>query len=470
MKPFVERNPFVIGLIGIVGLLAIIIAALNYQKLPGFNQGRNYSAYFDDAGGLADGASVQVSGFQAGRVTGISLDGQRVLVKFKVNKNIRLGERTEAAIKTKSLLGTKIVEVTPRGEGRLEDTIPLDRTTSPYQLPDALGDLTVTISGLNTDQLSDSLRVLSETFSQTPPDLKIAVQGVARFSDVLNQKDTALRELLSNANKSTEVLAERSNQVVSLVTNTNALMAELQSQSAALDQLSGNISSVSRQLQGFIQENRSTMKPALEKLNGVLATIDNRKDRVKKSINMLGTYAMALGESVGSGPFFKSYIANLLPGQFVQPFIDAAFSDLGLDPNVKLPSELTDPQIGQPGTPALPVPYPRTGQGGEPRLNLPDAITGNPGNQPCGPPGIPLSGTNCYPYRDPGPAPAAGGPPPGPPGSAPPGVAPTPQPSPAPFLIPGSGQVPSVTQAVVPADPQAPTGPPPGPVIQEDGQ
>ena len=45
---------------------------------------------------------------------------------------------------------------------------------------------------------------------------------------------------------------------------------------------------------------------------------------------------MSLGESVSSGPFFKTYVANLLPGQFVQPFIDAAFSDLGLDPNVLL--------------------------------------------------------------------------------------------------------------------------------------
>ncbi len=72
---------------------------------------------------------------------------------------------------------------------------------------------------------------------------------------------------------------------------------------------------------------------------------------------------------------------NLAPGQFSQPFIDAAFSDLGLDPNVLLPSELVDPGVGQPGTPALPVPFPRTGQGGEPNLTLPDAITGNPGDR-----------------------------------------------------------------------------------------
>ena len=80
-----------------------------------------------------------------------------------------------------------------------------------------------------------------------------------------------------------------------------------------------------------------TLKPALDKLNGVLTIVDNRKERVQKSIKLLNTYAMSLGESVSSGPFFKAYVVNLLPGQFVQPFIDAAFSDLGLDPNVLLP-------------------------------------------------------------------------------------------------------------------------------------
>ncbi len=100
---------------------------------------------------------------------------------------------------------------------------------------------------------------------------------------------------------------------------------------------------------------------------------------------MLRDYATSLAKSVGSGPFFKAYLANLLPGQFVQPFVDAAFSDLGLDPNVLLPSQRVDPQIGQPGTPPLPVPFPRTGQGGEPRLTPPDAITGNPGDPAVAP-------------------------------------------------------------------------------------
>jgi phospholipid/cholesterol/gamma-HCH transport system substrate-binding protein len=83
--------------------------------------------------------------------------------------------------------------------------------------------------------------------------------------------------------------------------------------------------------------------------------------------------------------------------------------------------------VGQPGTPALPVPYPRTGQGGEPHLNLPDAITGNPGDPR-------------YPYREPLPAPPAGGPPPGPPAMSPPGIASVPDPVQAPFFVPAPGE------------------------------
>jgi phospholipid/cholesterol/gamma-HCH transport system substrate-binding protein len=335
------------------------------------------------------------------------------------------------------VLGAKILEVTPRGDSVLGGPIPLDRTTSAYQLPDALGDITAAISGLNTDQLSQSLTVLTETFKDTPPDLKVAVQGVQRFSETLNKRDAQLRELLANANKASGVLAQRSDQVVSLIANTNALLVQLKSQSGALDEISRNISAFAQQVKGFIAENGTTFKPAIDKLNGVLAIVDNRKEKVQEAIKLLNSYAMSLGEAVSSGPFFKAYLANLLPGQFLQPFVDAAFSDLGLDPNVLAPSERSDPQVGQPGTPALPVPYPRTGQGGEPRLTLPDAITGKPGDQGCGPPGLPLPGpTGCYPYREPAPAPPPGGPPPGPPAEPPPGLASEPPPPMGPVTDP----------------------------------
>jgi phospholipid/cholesterol/gamma-HCH transport system substrate-binding protein len=446
MKSFSERNLGIVGAVGVALTASLMLAALNYDRLPYFNSDESYSAYFTEAGGLIPGAPVQVSGLKVGKVSSVELDGPRVLVKFGVTKGVRVGDRTEASIKTKSLLGAKILEVTPRGEGEQSGPIPVDRTRPPYQLPDALGDLTATISGLNTDQLSNSLQVLADAFHDTPPELKIAVQGVARFSDTLNQRDAQLRNLLVNANKATTVLRERSDQVVTLIANTNALLVQLESQSRALDQISENISAVTQQLKGFIDENRSTLKPALDKLNGVLAIVDNRKERVQKAIKGLNSYALSLGESVSSGPFFKAYVPNLLPGQFLQPFVDAAFSDLGLDPNTLLPSQRIDPQVGQPATPALPIPYPRTGQGGEPRLTLPDAITGKPGDPH-------------YPYREPLPAPPPGGPPPGPPAAPPPNQRNTEAPPLNPDL-PAPGEIPPVTNPS-PSDPAPGPGEPP---------
>lgn len=449
MKSFAERNPLLVGAAGVTLTLGLVIGSLEYDKLPFVNPHQTISAYFTEAGGVTVGTPVQVSGYEVGHVGAVELDGNRVRVDLDLNKGIKLGDRTEAAIKTNSLLGAKLVQVTPRGDVPLHGPIPTERTQPPYKLPDALGDITTEIRGLDTRQLSDSLETLSQTFRDSPADLRVSIEGLGRFSQTLNSRDDQLRNLLTNANKATTVLAKRSDQVVGLVSDTNKLLLALQTQSKALDEISSNISSLTQQLTGVIGENRNTLKPALDKLNDALTVVDNRKTDVQASIKKLNAYAMSLGESVSSGPFFQAYIVNLLPGQFVQPFIDAAFSDLGVDPNVKRPSELPDPQVGQRATPPLPIPYPRTGQGGEPRRNLPDAITGKPGEQGCGPAGLPLPGpTGCYPYRDPGPAPLPGGPPPGPPAQAPPGLRSAPVPTgPSPIFVPAPGE---------PATPAAP--------------
>jgi len=366
MKPVSERNPVAVAALGIGVTAAILLTALNYDKVPLLAATETQSAYFADTGGLAVDAPVQVSGLRVGKVSDLALDRGRVLVEFDINDDVFVGDRSEAAIRTNTVLGAKVLEITTRGDQPLAQPIPVDRTTSPYQLPDALADLNNTIEGVDTAGVSDSLTTLTETFRETPPDFRIALQGVARLSDSLDRRDDRLRSLLANANSATTVLGRRTDDVVRLIGDSQSLLLALRSQSDALDRISGNVAALAVQLKAFIAENRAQFTPALDKLNGVLAIVDSRRDKVQDSIRRLNSYTMSLTESVSSGPFFKSYVANLLPGQFIQPFVDAAFSDLGLDPNVPLPSELTKPQVGQPGTLALPVPFPQTGQGGAP--------------------------------------------------------------------------------------------------------
>jgi phospholipid/cholesterol/gamma-HCH transport system substrate-binding protein len=456
MREFSERNPYVVGAIGIGVVVAAILLAVNYDKVPFLTGDKEYAAYFAEAGGLETNGVVEVSGARIGKVASIALDGSRVLVKFRIPGDIRLGERTEAAVKVKNFLGTKVIELTPRGEGRLSGPIPLERTTPAYQLPDVLGDLSATVAKLNTDQLSNALSVVAGEFSGTPPEVKAAAEGVARFSQTLAERDKELRNLLGNANKVTKVLAERSDEIVKLVGDTDSLLVALKAQSRFLDKIAVDNTTLGYALEKIIDDNHATLRPALEKLNGVVEILNNRKGRIQEAIKGLDSFALALGEAVSSGPFFKAYLVNLVPGQFIQPFIDSAFHDLGLDPATQLPSQLTDPLTGQPATPPLPIPYPRTGQGGDPRLHIPDAITGNPGDLPCSAPGRP-GAPGCYPLRQEPPAPPPGGAPPGPPAQGPgPGNAST-----GPVQQGAPGQIPPNQPPVL--APRESFGPRPGP-------
>ncbi|MEE6176869.1 MCE family protein [Mycobacterium sp. 050134] len=339
-------------------LICVTVAAFQYDKLPFVKNTNDYAAYFSEAGGIKAGNTVRVSGMGVGRVSTIGLEGTKVRVGFTVRRGIELGDRTEAAIKTETILGSKMLELTPRGEGKLTGVIPLERTTSPYDLPVALGDLTTTVSGLDTNQLSSALTTLAETFKETPADLKPALQGVARFSQTLNNRDEQLRSLLGDANKVSGVLGRRSQQIAGLVANSNALLAALLDERDSLDALMNNLTAVSHQISGLVNDNRTQLKPALDKLNGVLEILDNRKEDLQRTLPKFKRYAMSFGEVLGSGPFFKAYVANLIPGQLGGPTLDARMYDRPLDPDQKLPSEAVDPPTGTPPVPPENAPHP----------------------------------------------------------------------------------------------------------------
>ena len=49
-----------------------------------------------------------------------------------------------------------------------------------------------------------------------------------------------------------------------------------------------------------------------------------------EAIQRLGPYATELGEAVASGPFFNSYIQNLLPMEVVEPALNDALTRAGI--------------------------------------------------------------------------------------------------------------------------------------------
>ncbi|PRC57578.1 mammalian cell entry protein, partial [Mycobacterium sp. ITM-2017-0098] len=74
-----------------------------------------YQAVFAEAGGLAAGNQVKVSGVTVGTVSDVALARGTAVVTFAVNDSVRLGDATTAHVGIGTLLGERTLVVEPRG-------------------------------------------------------------------------------------------------------------------------------------------------------------------------------------------------------------------------------------------------------------------------------------------------------------------------------------------------------------------
>ena len=92
---------------------SLVLISFGYTGLPFWPQGKTYEAYFTDAAGISPGSDVNVSGIKVGHVESVGLAGTAAKVRFTVDRKVRVGEQSLAAIKTETVLGEKLLEITP---------------------------------------------------------------------------------------------------------------------------------------------------------------------------------------------------------------------------------------------------------------------------------------------------------------------------------------------------------------------
>jgi phospholipid/cholesterol/gamma-HCH transport system substrate-binding protein len=334
-SPKGERDPLRTGVFGLVIVVCVVLIAFGYSALPFWPQGKTYDAYFTDAGGITPGNAVLVSGFKVGKVSSVSLAGDTAKITFSVDRQVVLGDQSLAAIRTDTILGERSISISPAGTGHAT-SIPVTRTTTPYTLNGALEDLGQNANNLNRPQFEQALKVLTDTLRDATPQLRGALDGVTSLSRTLNTRDEALQGLLAHAKSVTAVLSERAGQVNKLVVDGNQLFAALDERRAALSSLISGIGDVSAQISGFVNDNRKEFGPALNKLNSVLANLNERRDYITEALKRLPTYATTLGEVVGSGPGFNVNVYGVIPAPLL-----ASMFDFFYQPG-KLPESLAD--------------------------------------------------------------------------------------------------------------------------------
>src|SRR3954453_8277511 len=313
-KPFRDRNPVIIGAVSLTVIAALVFLAFNAQSLPVIGGGTIYRAQFSEAAGLQPDDPVRVAGGKVGKVEGLTLEHGAVTVEFRVSDAF-VGNQSEAAIKIETVLGAKYLALVPRGSTALDPgtPIPVNRTASPYDVVEAFADLSTTVEQLDTTQLANSFEVLSQTFADTPDEVRTSLKGLARLSDTISSRDAQLGQLLSATRQVTQVLADRNGEFTQLIEDSNVLLTEVQQRRELIDSILTSIQDLSRQLSGLVADNRQALTPALQQLNTVTDILSRNRDNLAQTVSNLAPFVRVFTNTLGNGRWFDSYVNDLLP-------------------------------------------------------------------------------------------------------------------------------------------------------------
>lgn len=313
-RSFQSRNPLPIGVVSLLVLALVSAAAYNVDELPIIGGGTTYQAHFSEAAGLSPSDEVRIAGVKAGEVTDVGLDGDKVLVSFRV-KDAWVGDESGASIQIKTLLGAKYLALDPRGDQMLDpgQPIPLSRTVAPFDVVEAFNGLSETIGDIDTDQLARSFTTLADTFRDTPDEARAALDGLSRLSRTIASRDEQLAQLLDGAENVTGVLADRNREFEKLLADGNRLLAELGRRREAISALLDNTQRLSTELRGLVAENREQLRPALEQLDQVAALLQRNQESLDRGIEKLAPFVRLFNNTLSNGRWFDNFVCNLVP-------------------------------------------------------------------------------------------------------------------------------------------------------------
>ena len=272
MKPFRERNPVVVGAISIAVLAIALVAAFRAQDLPLIGGGDTYYANFSEAGGIKVGDEVRIAGVR----------------------------------------GDMFLAIEPAGSGQMAEgtTIPVERTSSPYDVVQAFEGLADTAGDINTDQLAQSLTTLADLSRNTPEEFQGALEGVSALSSNVAAKNDEINSLLKNLRRVSTVLDDRDQDIIELMEDSDVLFRALVARRDAVHRLLVSTTQLSQELTALVRDTRADLKPALESLEEVLDVLNKNEDNIDDSIRLMAPFYRVFANTLGNGPWFDTYIQN----------------------------------------------------------------------------------------------------------------------------------------------------------------
>lgn len=255
-----------IGVI-VIGLLSVKIGRMHFGSMDG----SVVETIFDDAAGLEEQTPVRLAGVRVGKVESISLDGNRALVRIRLNPGIVLPASTTAELVGGGLVGEKYLSL--RADPGDNKPLPAGKI-----IPAVSGGRGIGSFVAQTERMADDFHEISKQSQVVLHDL----------SGILEENRATLKDTLDNLHATSKTLNKR-------------LEPTLKDLDRSLDKLPGAIDASKRffahsdeavqKISALLDGNRENIYRAIFEIRKTAENMDALSDNLRRNPWKLTTKA-----------------------------------------------------------------------------------------------------------------------------------------------------------------------------------
>jgi phospholipid/cholesterol/gamma-HCH transport system substrate-binding protein len=289
MKSFTERRPKIIGMIGVIVILAGVLAILFLNRSI-FTSGYTLTARFPNAAGINKGSDVMVAGVKVGTVKSVSVHGDSVETVLSVNHSVQLPRHTKAAIEVETLLGVVDVTLEPisgwnhllhGGELLTDTSVPSEL----YQIQNTGQKL---LSATNAKALNSLVESLATITQGKQTQVAEIIKGLGALTTTVNQRSGQVSQLIDSANTLSSTLAAKDQELVSIVNNLNTVSTGLAAHSSDLSSLISNVDQMATQTNSLVTGDTPALNALLQSLHTDLNVVGAHQEDLAEGVSYLG--------------------------------------------------------------------------------------------------------------------------------------------------------------------------------------
>lgn len=268
-----------LGALFIVALIILGFMATRMGSLAGFGDVLTVHVRLDDANGLVEDASVKIAGVEVGRVKRLAIDFDHAVVDLQIKRSAGVRRDAIVAIRARSLLGEKFVEIEPRTREAplVEDGETLEAEVGGLALEELASVLGPTVEALEVEEISKGTqRVIAMVERQEEPIATILkrIDAILTKVEALPLDDPAM---IDDVRVSLRGVRGAVDALPALLASAQATVDTTRAAAERLDPLLSRVDASTADLPQIVAEARQTVT----RLNGILAILEPQAKRLE---------------------------------------------------------------------------------------------------------------------------------------------------------------------------------------------